>query len=617
MSEGEQRHRERRTRRAVTQEVTFGRAYDARLVRRLAVFFEPHRTLFLISLLSYPLVSAFHLAQPYLVKVAVDDHLITRNLDGFEWIIVGLIGAIALEFAGKFAQTILTQLLGQRVTRDLRTRLFQKLQEVDLAYIEKNPVGRLMTRVVNDVEALTETFSTGAISIVGDMVTLFGIIVMMLALDWRLTLYAFSIMPVLFLFIMVMRRYAREAFRRVRTLLSGINAFLNEAISGMTITQAYRQEKAMMAEFVEVNRELRNANFDAIRYDALTYAVVEGLSTVAIALLMLLGVSLFERGAVEIGTVVAFIDYLRRFFAPLNELSTKYTVLQSAMASAERCVELLDQQPAVTENATPVEPGPLTEALAFENVRFRYSEESGDVLHNVHLTFRRGEKVAIVGPTGSGKSTLVKLAARFYDPSDGRITLDGIDIASITLDDLRHRLAVVLQDAYLFDGTIRENVRFGDPSLPDEYLEEAARRTRASEVIARQPDGWEAFVGERGSRLSAGERQLIAFARALALDPEILILDEATSSVDPETEALVQTGLEELIKDRTALIIAHRLSTIRTVDRIVVLSHGYVVEEGTHDALLSAGGIYRKLYELQFAEPATGPAALRLRPGLA
>ena len=617
MNDDARRRRHREARRAVTEEVTFGRAYDARLVRRLAVFFKPHRTLFLVSLLSYPLVSAFHLVQPYLVKVAVDEHLVTRNLRGFEWIILGLIGAIALEFAGKFAQTILTQLLGQRVTRDLRTRLFEKLQEVDLSYIEKNPVGRLMTRVVNDVEALTETFSTGAISIVGDIVTLFGIIVMMLVLDWKLTLYAFSIMPVLFVFVMIMRRYAREAFRRVRTLLSRINAFLNEAISGMTIIQAFRQEKAMMGEFVEVNRELRDANFDAIRYDALTYAVVEGLSTIAIALLMLLGASMFERGAVEIGTVVAFIEYLRRFFAPINELSTKYTVLQSAMASAERCVELLDQKARVVEKASPAAPGPLTEAFAFEHVRFGYTEEGGDVLHDVHLTFKKGEKVAIVGPTGSGKSTLVKLAARFYDPSDGRITLDGVDIATMALDDLRHRLAVVLQDAYLFDGTIRDNIRFSDPSIPEQRLQQAAQRTRASEVIARQAGGWDAVVGERGSRLSAGERQLIAFARALALDPEILILDEATSSVDPETEALIQAGLEELIKNRTALIIAHRLSTIRTVDRIVVLSHGYVVEQGSHEELLAAGGIYRKLYELQFAEPSPDsgrPTGFQLQP---
>lgn len=619
MSSSAQRRRRREAPRGLTQEVTFGRAYDARLVKRLAVFFKPHRVLLLASLLSYPIVSVFHLLQPYLVKVAVDEHLVTRELEGFEWILLALVAAIALEFVGKFAQTLLTQLLGQRVTRDLRMRLFQKLQEVDLSYIEKNPVGRLMTRVVNDVESLTETFSTGAISIVGDMVTLFGIIVMMLALDWQLTLYAFSIMPVLFVFIMIMRRYAREAFRRVRTLLSRINAFLNEAISGMTIIQTFRQEKAMMGEFAEVNRELRDANFDAIRYDALTYAVVEGLSTIAIALLMLLGASLFERGAVEIGTVVAFIDYLRRFFAPINELSTKYTVLQSAMASAERCVELLDQEPTVVESVPSCAPGPLSNALSFENVRFAYTEEGGDVLRNVNLTFKKGEKVAVVGPTGSGKSTLVKLAARFYDPSEGRITLDGVDIASITLDNLRHRLAVVLQDAYLFEGTIRDNVRFGDPDLPEQRLREAADRTRASEVIARQPDGWDATVGERGARLSVGERQLVAFARALALDPEFLILDEATSSVDPETEALIQAGLEELIRDRTALIIAHRLSTIRSVDRIVVLSHGYVVEEGTHEELLAAGGIYRKLYELQFAEAGNGtpvdrPPSFHLQP---
>lgn len=595
----------RKATRAVSHEVTFGKAYDGELVRRLAVFFKPHTRLFFLALASYPVVSALHLIQPYLVKVAIDSHIIPKQMDGFVMLIVLLVGAILLEFAAKFVQTVLTQILGQRVTRDLRTRLFEKLQEVDLSFIEKNPVGRLMTRVTNDVESLTETFSTGAISIIGDLVTLTGIVIMMLALDWKLTIYAFCTMPLLGAFVMVMRRYAREAFRQVRTLLSRMNGFLNEAISGMSLVQSFGQESAMQAEFEDVNSEYRDANLRSIRYDSMTYAVTEGLSTIAIALVLLLGLSAFETGAVEIGVLVAFVDYLRRFFAPINELSTKYTVLQSAMASAERCVDLLDQDASVIEADEAVHPGPLQDSLRFENVVFRYNEDGPNILGGLSLKIKKGEKVAIVGPTGAGKSTIVKLVARFYDPNEGQVTLDGLDLRQVALQSLRKRLAVVLQDPYLFEGSIEDNVRFGNADLSMETLDAAAERTRAVEVIDRH-QGWKTRVGERGSRLSAGERQLVSFARALALDPEILVLDEATSSVDPETEGLIQKGLDALMEGRTAIVIAHRLSTIRKVDRIVVLQKGHVVEEGSHDELLAHGGVYKKLYELQFAPESEG-----------
>ncbi len=595
----------RKATRAVSHEVTFGKAYDGELVRRLAVFFKPHTRLFFLALLSYPIVSALHLIQPYLVKVAIDSHIIPKKMEGFELLIVLLVGAILLEFAAKFVQTILTQILGQRVTRDLRTRLFEKLQEVDLSFIEKNPVGRLMTRVTNDVESLSETFSTGAISIIGDIVTLTGIVIMMLALDWKLTIYAFCTIPVLGAFVMVMRRYAREAFREVRTLLSRMNAFLNEAISGMSLVQSFGQEAGMQAEFEDVNSEYRDANLRSIRYDSMTYAVTETLSTIAIALVLLLGLSAFESGAVEIGVLVAFVDYLRRFFAPINELSTKYTVLQSAMASAERCVDLLDQSASVVDADNPVVPGPMQHGLKFEDVVFKYNEDGPQILGGLNLDINKGEKIAIVGPTGAGKSTIVKLVARFYDPTGGKLTLDGIDLTQVSLLNLRKRLAVVLQDPYLFEGSIEDNVRFGDVDLSMAALQAAAERTRAIEVIERH-QGWKTRVGERGSRLSAGERQLVSFARALALDPEILVLDEATSSVDPETEGLIQKGLDALMEGRTAIVIAHRLSTIRKVDRIVVLQKGHVVEQGSHDELLALGGVYKKLYELQFAPEAEG-----------
>ncbi|MBK8013580.1 MAG: ABC transporter ATP-binding protein [Deltaproteobacteria bacterium] len=586
----------------LTPEVSFGKAYDARLVRRLGVFFRPHRGILFLAALSYPLVSVLQLFQPYLMKVALDRYIVPRQPEGFGWLIAGLVAITIAEFGGRFLQTILTQLLGQRVTRDLRMALFRKLQSVDLAYIERNPVGRLMTRVTNDVEALSETFSTGAISIVGDLVMLAGIVIMMTALDWKLSLYAFSTLPILLAFTLAMRSRARDAFRRVRTLLSQMNAFLNEAISGMSIIQTFNQQRTTFDDFEQINREYKDANFQAIRYDAITYAVVEAISLCAIALILLLGLHILDDGTVEVGLFVAFVEYLRRFFQPITELSTKYTVLQSAMASAERCVSLLDEEPTLIDPPTPVSCPPLVRAVEFQDVVFQYGPDEKMVLTGLSLSVGRGEKIAIVGPTGAGKSTIVKLLTRFYDPTSGSIRFDGVDTRQVPLRALRGRIAIVLQDPYLFDGTIRENIAFGVDDPTSARLEAAARRTCADAVIERTPKGWDAPVGERGSRLSAGERQLVAFARALALDPELLILDEATSSVDPETEALIQRGLDALIEDRTAIIIAHRLSTIRRADRIVVLSGGRVVEEGSHDQLLARGGIYRKLYELQFAE---------------
>lgn len=593
----------RAKRRALTEEVRFGKALDLRLIRRLAPFFGRHGTLVFWALLSYPVVASLHLAQPYFIKVAVDRHFVPRNLDGFWWVVVALLGAMALEFVAKLGQTLITQILGQRVTRDLRTALYQRLQEVDLAYVEKNPVGRLMTRVTNDVESLQETFSTGAISIVGDIVLIVGIVGMMLALDWRLTLASFLVLPVLALFVQLMRKRAREAFREVRSLLSRLNAFLAESIAGMRIVQVFEQEREMTHEFSDVNGAYRDANLRAIRYDAVTYAVVEALATVATACMLGFGLGLFERGSVEVGVFVAFIDYLRRFFFPITELSTKYTMLQSAMASAERCFDLLDQKPSILEPERPQSPGPMQEALRFEKVRFSYGGTNGPfVLKGLDLTLQKGQQVAVVGPTGAGKSTLVKLLCRFYDPTDGRLSLDDVDLRNLSLDDLRGRLAVVLQDPYLFDGTLRENIAYGVENPKLELLEDAARRTRALDIVHRQAQGWDAPVGERGGRLSAGQRQLVAFARALARNPELLILDEATSSVDPETEGLIQEGLEALLKDRTALIIAHRLSTIRRADRIIVLENGRIAEQGSHEALLARNGLYRQLYELQFAE---------------
>jgi len=590
--------------REFTQDVTFGKVYDADIVRQLWRFVAPHRGILTVALVSYPLASALHLVQPYLVKVAIDAHFIPKKMEGFLFIVLLFIGAVVLEFGARFAQTWLSQLLGQQVTRDLRMALFHHLQKVDVAFIEKNPVGRLMTRVTNDVESISEMFSTGAVSILGDLVTLTGIVVMLFVLDWRLTLIAFAIVPLLVSVVAMFRMPARNAFRDTRTATARLNATLSESLAGMPIIQVFGQERAAFQEFDEVNQTYRHANYRSIRYDAMTYAIIEGLATMSIGTMVYFGARLVVGGDFEIGVFVAFVDYLRRFFGPITELSTKYTVMQSAFASAERCVHLFDQKPTIVPPATPKKIEGPVEEIRFDHVDFSYADDT-PVLTGLNLLIRRGEKIAIVGPTGAGKSTLVKLLARLYDVKGGRVTVNGIDVRELDPLELRSHLAVVLQDPYLFDGSIRDNVTLGRKDLTQEVLDRAAERTRASEIIKRLEKGWDTTVGERGARLSSGERQLIAFARALAHDPELLILDEATSAVDPETEALIQTGLAALLEGRSALVIAHRLSTVRRADRIVVLAKGRVIEEGPHDALLAQGGFYRNLYELQFAAPGT------------
>jgi len=588
-----------------TPEVTFGKAYDGEILKRLWPFVIPHKFLFIIALLSFPISAGVNLIPPYIGKIAVDEYFVPQKQEGFMTLVLFLIGALVLEFFVRFAQVYLTQLLGQRVTRDLRKTLFEKLQRVDVSYVESNPLGRLLTRVTNDVEALSEMFSTGAISIIGDIFTLTGIIIMMLSLDTKLTLFAFSVLPVIVIIVMYFRVYAREAFRDVRSRLSRLNAFLNESIMGVSLIQSFQQENQFENDFGEINKGYRNANFRAIRFDALTYAIVEGVSTFAIALTLLLGVLLLETDGIRVGIFVAFVEYLRRFFQPITELSTKYTVMQSAMASAERCLDLLDQEISIVENkqTQPKKTSFPDVEIQFENVEFRYRDDE-PIIRNLSFEIRAGEKIAIVGPTGSGKSTLVKLLSRMYDPQQGTIRIADDDIRKFSLYDLRSRMAVVLQDPYLFDSSIIDNITLGDENLGEAEIETAIDRTLAREVIARQDDGRNAKVGERGSRLSAGEKQLIAFARAMARNPKILILDEATSAVDPETESLVQSGLENLIEGRTAIIIAHRLSTIRLVDRILVVSQGELIESGTHAELMSNKGMYYSLYELQFSNPA-------------
>jgi len=535
----------------------------------------------------------------------------------------------------EYIQTLLTTWIGQRVMEDLRGQIFGHLQRLELAFFDRNPVGRLMTRVTSDVEALNEMFTSGVVTIFGDVFTIGAIVTAMLILDWRLALVTFTVLPLVFASAWLFRIRVRKAYRDIRLRLARINAFLQERITGMSVTQLFRQEQATSGRFRDINRDYLAAHLKSITYYALFFPAVEILAAVAMALIIWYGGSESLRGAMTVGTIAAFLQYARRFFRPIQDLSEKYNILQSAMASSERVFKLLDREPHPVERepAHVSEPVPMIDAperepnvrtvharggrIEFRNVWFRYGEEGGEagvdpsdapldgepkwVLQDVTFTVEPGQRVAIVGATGAGKSTLINLLMRFYRPQRGAIVLDGIDISSVPAREVRSRIGLVLQDVYLFSDTVARNIDLGRDHVGEREVEEAARRVGVEAYIQRMPGGYDQRLGERGSNLSGGERQLLSFARALAGDPDLLILDEATSSVDSAIEARIERALEELMLGRTSLVIAHRLSTIRRADRILVMHHGEIRETGTHEELLELEGLYSRLHRLQFA----------------
>ena len=471
------------------------------------------------------------------------------------------------------------------------------------SFFDRNPIGRTLTRLTNDTESLAEVFATGAVTILADVVVLIGIVSAMLLMDVKLTLFAFITLPVLVALVIFMQRKARVAFRSVRALLARINAFLAEHLSGMSVVQAFVQQERTSDEFEDLNRQYRDANRDAILVDSALFSIVEALGTFTVAILIWLGAVDLSTGAVGAGTLVAFIQYIRRFFIPIRDLSAKFTMLQQAFAACERIFGLLDEPVELEEKPGAPSVSGLKDTISLKDVSFYYKEnEDGEpdwVLRNVNLSFKRGEHVALVGPTGSGKTTILKLLNRLYDVQKGAVEIDGQDIKGLELSSVRKIYAVVLQDVFLFAGTIMENLSLGG-LVSEEAVKRAAKAVQADGFIMRQPNGYETEVQELGSNFSAGERQLLAFARALALDPEVLVLDEATSNVDSVTEEKLQVALETLLKDRTAIVVAHRLSTIRESDRIIVLKHGEVEDQGTHDELMSRPGLYQKLAKLHF-----------------
>ena len=580
-------------------EELLGKAYDVQLIRQLLRYVEPYRWWVVASLLLLFLTTGMQLLGPYITKVAIDTYIAARDLRGLDFAVLAYLITVLVGFLSQYAQSYTMQYTGQRAMHDLRTQLFTHLQRQDLAFFDKNPVGRLMTRVVNDIETLNELFGSGVIALLGDLLTLVGVAVVMLALDWRLALISFVTFPFMLRATAAYRKRARDNYRDSRRILARMNAYLQESISGMATVQTFGQEARHFEKFKEINSQHRDALLKSIQYNAVFFPSIELFSAISVGLVLWAGGSMILDGQVLPGVVVAFVQYVHRLFTPIRDLAEKYNILQAAMASSERVFKLLDVQESLAEPATPARPVRLQGEIEFRDVWLSYT--AGEpILKEISFRVAPGEKVALVGATGAGKTSIISALCRFYDVERGSIRIDGIDVREWDKRTLRRQLGLVLQDVFLFSGNITRNIGLGDPAVSEERITEAARRVHADAFIERLPDGFHAVVEERGSTLSQGERQLLSFARALAFDRPILILDEATSSVDTATELLIQDALKTLLRGRTALIIAHRLSTIQFVDRIVVLHKGRIREEGTHQELLARGGIYSRLYELQY-----------------
>ncbi len=575
-------------------------AYDAALLRRLLHYLRPYHWQAALALVCLMASAGLALVNPLLTQRALDVAVPQRDFGMLRTLALIALGTLVLEFVLEYAQALVTTYIGQRVMRDLRLEIFEHLQRLSIPYFDRNPVGRLMTRVTSDVETLNELFSSGVVTVFGDLFTLAAIMVLMLVADWRLALMAFSVIPFVYLLARAFRRRVRDAFRDIRLLLARLNSYLQEHLSGMRVVQLFAREPASAREFGGINDEHLQAHLRSVTIYALFFPAIEILTAIALALVLWYGGLRTLGGTLTIGVLAAFIQLTRRFFQPLQDLSEKFNLLQSAMASSERIFRLLNEPVTVAETAAPrVLPEPVRGEVRFESVWFRYSDNGPWVLSDVSFTARPGETVALVGHTGAGKTTIISLLLRFYDPTRGRITVDGVDIRELSFQELRGLVGYVQQDLFLFTGDILHNLALDAPRTEAE-IRLAAERVGADRFVRRLPDGYRHVLGERGRSLSVGERQLLSFARALALDPRILILDEATSSVDAEAEAQIQQAVAELMTGRTSIVVAHRLSTILHADQILVLHHGEIRERGTHRALLEADGLYARLHRLQF-----------------
>jgi len=615
-----------------------GRAYDHRLMARLWGYARTYRPALFASTALLPALAGVELVQPYLVKVAIDDHITRGNWEGLARVAGLFVLTLLLQYGLRFLSGYLMVATGQRVVHDLRQAVFAQVQRLPAEFFDRTPVGRLMTRVLSDGEAIGELFASGVVAVFGDALMLSGVVVVMLVLDWRLAVVTFAAVPILFAVAVHFRTHAREAYREVRSCLARLNAYLQENLLGMTVVQLFGRERAHAEEFAGLNEDHRRAVFRRMRYDALLYAGVEVIGSVAVAGLIWWGGGQILADMLTFGVLVAFLEYTHRFFLPIRDLSAKYTVMQSAMVAAERIFGLLDE-PVTIESPPGAYRGPrapaddgrrpggagsraaATPAIEFRDVWFAYgarrghgevlgrsfgSDDAGWALRGLTFRVARGERVAVVGATGAGKTTLARLLTRTYDVQRGAVLVEGVDVREWELSALRRHVGRVLQDVVLFAGSVAENLALGRTDATAAEVEASACAAHADAFIRALPGGYAAGIRERGANLSHGQRQLLAVARALVYNPPVLVLDEATSSVDPGTEALLQDALDRLLRGRTSVTIAHRLSTVQGADRVLVLHGGSLREEGTHDALLRGGGLYATLHELGFGGEPVG-----------
>lgn len=588
------------------EEEALGKSYDARLVRRLLGYLRPYRFLVAGSFLLMVTSAALQLAGPTLTKLAIDQAIPARDIALARQLALLFALSLFIESFVEYVQTLLTARIGQSAMLDLRMQIFRKLQRLPAAFYDRNPTGRLMTRVTSDVEALNELFTTGVVQLIGDVLTLSAILVWMLLVEWRLALATMIVLPGIAFTAQRFRVRMRDAYRDIRVRLARINAFLQEHLSGMRVVQLFGRERWTAKAHDEVNAAHLKAQLESIRVFAWLFPVIEVLIAVALASLLVTGGSRVLAGGLTIGVLAAFLQLARRFFQPMQDLAEKLNAVQSAVASSERIFRLLDEPEAIMDPPVPVRlMQPVRGEVTFENVWFRYPDMEDWVLKDVSFVASPGQTIALVGHTGAGKTTILSLLLRYYDVERGRILLDGVDIRELTQADLRETIGFVQQDIFLFTGDLRSNIAMARP-MSDEGILAAARRVGADRLIGRLPEGLGHKLGERGQGLSVGERQLLSFTRALAAEPKVLVLDEATSSVDAEAEAAIQDATRELMRGRTCLVVAHRLSTVQYADEILVLHHGVLRERGTHRGLLGQGGLYEKLYQLQLG-PALAP----------
>lgn len=596
----------------IQEEEAFGKAYDGALMRRLLRYLEPYRWQVVPAVALLVSLAGMQIVGPWLVQIALDEAVPAANGRLVALLAIAYMASAVVAFGLEYGQMLVTTWLGQSVMRDLRREIFAHLQKLDLRFYDRNPVGRLMTRITSDVETLNNLFSSGVVAIFGDLVTLLFVVSAMLVMDWRLALVTFSVLPFVVWAAVVFRTRIRVAYRDIRVRMARINAYLHERITGIRVVQLFNREEPDARRLEKINNDYLEAHLRSITYYALFFPIVELFTAIALGLIVWYGGLSILGGTTTVGVVAAFLLYARRFFRPIQDLSDKYNLLQAAMASSERIFGLLDREPRVRDPRGSRQwlPDPVRGEIEFRNVWFSYVREKDTgpewVLKDLSFRVAPGEKLAIVGHTGAGKTTVISLLMRFYDPQRGEILLDGVPIRSVSQRDLRGAIGLVLQDIFLFSEDVAYNIGLGNPTITTERIREAAREVGAARVIERLPDGLGQPLGERGRSLSIGERQLLSFARALAFDPRVLVLDEATSSVDSELEAQIEEATTRLMAGRTSLVIAHRLSTIQGADRIMVLHQGELAEEGSHGELLAKGGLYARLHELQFAAAAAG-----------